>query len=102
MRKDNNLKRGASVGKFYLLTMVIITIVLIFIMSSCSKGLYYKYAYIDCRQQDKVTTHLIPVSHTLSDAEINQRLSVYRAQRNSYVLMDTIVLETASTLFMLK
>jgi hypothetical protein len=100
--RNNNLKRGASVGKFYLYTMVIITIVLIFIMSSCSKGTYYKYAYIDCRKQDVVTTHLIPVNHTLSDAEINQRLSVYRAERNSYVLMDTIVLETASTLFMLK
>jgi hypothetical protein len=72
------------------------------IMSSCSKGLYYKYAYIDCRKQDVVTTHLIPVSHTLSDTEINQRLSVYRAEKNNYILMDTIVLESESTLFMIK
>lgn len=68
---------------------------------SCSKqGVYYKYAYLDTRNVEVVTTHLIEVDHTLSTSEINTRLSEYRAMKNKYVLVDTIVPMGASTQFL--
>lgn len=96
-------KRGASVGMFYLYTMIVITILLI-LASSCTKqdGRYYKYCYIDSRKVDVVTTHIITSDHTMSDEEINTRLSSYRAMPYNHVVRDTILPLEEDSHFLIK
>jgi hypothetical protein len=75
-------------------------VLLVTLLVACKKeGVYYKYAYIDERKQDVVTTHLIPSDKILSNAEINALLVDYRNKK--HYVRDTIVLLDASTLFLL-
>lgn len=77
----------------------ILLLLLVTSLISCNKGVYYKYAYIDGRKTDVVTTHLIPSNKVLSNAEINALLLDYRSV--NHYSKDTIVLETVSTQFLL-
>jgi hypothetical protein len=75
-------------------------VLLVTLLVACKKeGVYYKYAYIDEKKTDVVTTHLIPSDKILSNAEINALLVDYRNKK--HYVRDTIVLLDANTLFLL-
>lgn len=77
-----------------------VLVLLVTLLVACKKeGVYYKYAYIDGRKTDVVTTHLIPSNKVLNNAEINALLIEYRNKK--HYVRDTIVLLDASTLFLL-
>jgi hypothetical protein len=84
---------------------LILTFAIFTTLLSCKKQeteIYYKYAYIDARCTQVVTTHLIPVKTILTDEEINERLNQYRQKHDRYILNDTIVHESVNTVFLLK
>lgn len=82
--------------------LILLSMVICFVSCSKNKEILYKYAYIDSRKTNIVTTHLINENHILNNEEISERLNIYRIKKDEKVLKDTILRLEINTGFLIE